>query len=59
MLVLGRREGQTIKVGDDIVITIIRIGGEAMRIGIEAPEGIKILRGELEQHKTADVGGEG
>jgi len=38
MLVLSRREGQRILVGDDIVITLARLGTESARIGIEIAE---------------------
>jgi len=50
MLVLSRREGEKIKIGDSIVITVVRAGGDKVRIGVEAPENILILRGELEVH---------
>jgi len=59
MLVLSRKKNEKLMIGDEIEITIVRISGDKCRIGIEAPEGVKILRGELEQHKAADVGGEG
>lgn len=48
MLVLSRKQGQRMIVGDDIVITITRIGSRSVRIGVDAPEHIKVLRGELE-----------
>ncbi len=51
MLVLGRKRGQSILIGDDIEITVTRVHGEIVRIGIQAPPGIKILRKEL---KTTD-----
>jgi carbon storage regulator len=48
MLVLSRREGERIHIGDSIVVTVVRAGGDKVRIGIEAPENVLILRGELE-----------
>jgi len=48
MLVLSRREGELIRIGDAITITVVRIGGDKVRIGINAPENQLILRGELE-----------
>ena len=39
MLVLSRKETQRIRLGDDIVITVVRIGGDKVRLGIEAPQG--------------------
>ncbi len=47
MLVLTRRTGQSIRVGDDIVIKIVDIDGSQVKIGIEAPKGILIFREEL------------
>ena len=47
MLVLGRKEEQTIQIGDDIRVTILRIKGNSVRVGVEAPEQVRILREEL------------
>ncbi len=47
MLVLTRKEGEQICIGDDIRITVVRAGGERMRLGIEAPPNTVILRSEL------------
>lgn len=48
MLVLSRKVGQTIHVGDSVKLVINRISANRVTIGIEAPEGVRILRGELE-----------
>lgn len=50
MLVLSRREGEKIIIGDSIAITVVRMGGDKVRLGIEAPDDMLILRGELEVH---------
>ncbi|MDR1960504.1 MAG: carbon storage regulator [Planctomycetaceae bacterium] len=50
MLVLSRREGERIKIGNSVTVTIVRLGGDKVRIGIEAPSDVLILRGELEQN---------
>ena len=47
MLVLSRCEGEKILVGDDIVITVCRVNGGQVRIGIEAPREILVIREEL------------
>jgi carbon storage regulator len=47
MLVLSRKTGEKIKIGPDIWITVIRIGPNNTRLGIDAPEGIEILREEV------------
>lgn len=48
MLVLSRKETQRIRLGDEIVITVVRIGGDKVRLGIEAPKDMLVLRDELE-----------
>jgi carbon storage regulator len=48
MLVLSRRERERIKLGDSIVVTIVRVSGDRVRIGIEAPPDVLVLRDELE-----------
>lgn len=48
MLVLSRREGERIKLGESIVITIVRVSADKVRLGIEAPADVLVLRDELE-----------
>jgi len=48
MLVLSRKRGQTVIIGDDIKITVQRVSGNRVTLGIEAPDHVHILRGELE-----------
>lgn len=50
MLVLSRKETETIKIGDEIEITLVRVSGDRVRVGIQAPAELVILRGELEKH---------
>jgi len=47
MLVLTRKHNETLHIGSDIVITIVRVRGDAVRIGIQAPKEIGVMRGEL------------
>ena len=47
MLVLTRKPGEKILLGDDIVITVLDSRGDSVRIGIEAPRGVKIQRDEV------------
>jgi carbon storage regulator len=49
MLVLTRKEGEQLLIGDNIVITINRISGNRVAIGIEAPRDVRIVRSELEK----------
>ena len=47
MLVLTRKPGEKILIGDDIVITVLDARGDSVRIGIDAPRGVKIQRDEV------------
>ncbi len=48
MLILSRKESECIHLGDDIIVTVVRVNGDKVRIGVQAPPHIKILRTELE-----------
>lgn len=48
MLILSRKASECIHLGDDIVLTIVAVGNDKVRIGVQAPPGVKILRTELE-----------
>ena len=47
MLVLTRRSGEVIKIGDDIEITVIATKGDQVKIGINAPKQVEIFRKEV------------
>jgi carbon storage regulator len=47
MLILTRRLGESIAIGDDIKITFLDIDGRQLRIGIEAPKNVSVHRGEI------------
>lgn len=47
MLVLSRKIGEEIKIGKDIVISVVKVEGTSVRIGIEAPKSVTILRMEV------------
>jgi carbon storage regulator len=47
MLVLSRHIGQRIKIGEDIFVTVLAVNGKTVRLGIEAPSEIPVLRQEL------------
>ena len=47
MLVLTRKEGERILIEDDITIRVVRVFGNKVRIGIEAPRDVIVRRGEL------------
>lgn len=47
MLVLSRKVGESVLIGDDIVVTIVEARGDAVRIGIEAPRSMRVHRSEV------------
>ncbi len=47
MLVLSRRESERIQLGENIELTIVRISGDRVQLGIAAPKELRVLRGEL------------
>ncbi|MCA8995904.1 MAG: carbon storage regulator [Planctomycetaceae bacterium] len=47
MLVLTRKKGETIRIGDSIVIKVISTGRGKTKIGIDAPADMRVIRGEL------------
>jgi len=54
MLVLSRRESERIRLGDSIVVTVVRLSGDRVRLGIEAPADLLVLRDELRRQTTSD-----
>lgn len=48
MLVLSRRERERVRLGESIVVTIVRVSGDKVRLGIEAPADVLVLRDELD-----------
>ena len=55
MLVLSRKENERIRLGDSIVITVVRVAGDKVRLGIQAPPHIVVLRDELEPFSVAEA----
>lgn len=49
MLVLSRKAGETIWIGEDVEIVISEVKGDQVKVGIRAPRNIDIIRGELRQ----------
>jgi carbon storage regulator len=56
MLVLSRRERQRVRLGDSIVLTVVRVSGDRVRLGIEAPDDVLVLRDELETFDSSSQG---
>lgn len=55
MLVLTRKQGESIQIADNITIKVIKTAKGAVRIGIEAPDNVKVLRGELQEKLQAEA----
>lgn len=55
MLVLSRKQNERIRVGDSVVVTVVRVSGDKVRIGIEAPPNVRVLRDELKDDQLGDV----
>ena len=53
MLVLSRKVGERIWIGEEISVTVVRIAGGVVRLGIEAPKGLPVVREELRQQLEA------
>lgn len=54
MLVLSRKAGQIISIGDDIKITVVEIRGDTIRLGISAPRNLAVYRQELLEQVLAE-----
>jgi carbon storage regulator len=50
MLVLSRKQGERVKLGDSIVITVLEVSGDKVRVGIQAPSDVLVLREELKPY---------
>lgn len=55
MLVLSRRVGESIVIGDDVTVTVLEVRGDIVRVGIDAPRSVAVHRAELlEQLETSN-----
>ena len=50
MLVLSRKPGEKIEIGNGITLSVVRISGNTVRLGIEAPQDVRVRRSELPDH---------
>jgi carbon storage regulator len=49
MLILTRKTGESLKIGNDITVTVLQVKGNQVRIGIEAPKDVQVHREEIFQ----------
>ncbi len=54
MLVLARRAGETLVIGKDIEVTVVRVGRQTVRLKIDAPRGILVDRDEVRRRRVAE-----
>jgi carbon storage regulator len=59
MLVLSRKIDQEILIGEDIVVTVISVNGNRVKLGIEAPKDVRILREKINPFVSEQWDGEG
>jgi len=55
MLILSRKVGETVYLNEDIEIKIVEVSGDKVRLGIEAPKDVKVLRSELRQTMESNM----
>lgn len=53
MLVLTRRAGESVMIGDDVVVTVLETRGDVVRLGIKAPRSVQVHREEVYQELQA------
>jgi carbon storage regulator len=57
MLILTRRVGETLMVGDDVTVTVLGVKGNQVRIGVNAPKEVAVHREEIYQRIQHEKGG--
>ena len=58
MLVLTRKRHEMIRIGDDVVIKVIKTGKGTVKLGIDAPANVRVLRGELAAYEEMEMADE-
>jgi len=57
MLILTRRDGESLNIGDDVIVKVVGVKGDQVKIGINAPEDVVVDREEIYDRKQADING--
>jgi carbon storage regulator len=53
MLVLARKPGESVQIGDDVELRVLSVSGKRVRLGLVCPQGVRIMRSELMEHELA------
>lgn len=53
MLVLTRKKAETVRIGDEIIVKVIQTGRGSIKIGIDAPPHVRVMRGEVAEEEAA------
>jgi carbon storage regulator len=56
VLILTRRVGETVMIGDDVAVTVLRVKGNQVRLGVNAPKSISVQREEIFQRIKREAG---
>jgi carbon storage regulator len=56
MLILTRNAGEAVMIGDDVCVTVLWVKGDQVRLGIKAPDNVRVLRDELLDEQPTDDG---
>jgi carbon storage regulator len=59
MLILTRRVGETLMVGDEVTVTVLGVKGNQVRLGVNAPKDVAVHREEIYERIKREQGGEG
>ena len=59
MLILTRRVGETVMIGNDVTVTVLGVKGNQVRIGINAPKSVAVHREEIYERIQREQGGQG
>lgn len=55
MLILTRREGESVRIGEDVTVTVVRVKGSQVRLGVDAPKKVSVQRVEISERPGADT----
>ncbi len=59
MLILTRRVGETVMIGDDVAVTVLRVKGNQVRLGVNAPKHVSVQREEIFERMKLETTEEG